>query len=98
MEAENQRVHAVRDPRRAVQQLRRAGFLVDQLERAEYVRRVPDPNDGPARLVQIADRGAAVIEVARVAEAGVDAHLDQAPLTSAAAAPIRLRTTTDPYR
>src|ERR1700735_1730254 len=34
-----------------------AGFLVDQLERAGYVRRVPDPADARARLVRIAPRG-----------------------------------------
>src|ERR1700722_6519182 len=36
-----------------------AGFLVDQLERAGYVRRAPDPADARARLVQIAPRGPA---------------------------------------
>jgi DNA-binding MarR family transcriptional regulator len=36
-----------------------AGFLVDQLERAGYVRRVPDPADARARQVQIAPRGQA---------------------------------------
>src|SRR4051812_36848702 len=35
-----------------------AGFLVDQLERAGYVERVPDPVDGRARLVRITERGA----------------------------------------
>ena len=32
-----------------------AGFLVDQLERAGYVRRVPDPRDARARLLKIMD-------------------------------------------
>ena len=36
-----------------------AGFLVDQLERADYVRRVPDPRDARARLVRISERGLA---------------------------------------
>jgi DNA-binding MarR family transcriptional regulator len=31
--------------------------LVDELERAGYVRRVADPNDGRARLIQIDERG-----------------------------------------
>jgi DNA-binding MarR family transcriptional regulator len=30
-----------------------AGFLVDQLERAGYVRRVPDPRDARARATQL---------------------------------------------
>ncbi|GEL26717.1 hypothetical protein PSU4_56710 [Pseudonocardia sulfidoxydans NBRC 16205] len=38
-----------------------AGFLVDQLEAAGYVTRVPDPSDGRARLVVIAPRGAAAV-------------------------------------
>src|SRR5690349_13742892 len=36
-----------------------AGFLVDQLERAGYVQRVPDPSDARARLVRMAARGQA---------------------------------------
>jgi hypothetical protein len=35
-----------------------AGFLVDQLESGGYVDRVPDPADGRARLVRVAERGA----------------------------------------
>jgi DNA-binding MarR family transcriptional regulator len=34
-----------------------AGFLVDQLERAGYVERVPDPSNARARLIRIAERG-----------------------------------------
>ncbi len=34
-----------------------AGHLVDQLERAGYVRRDPDPTDKRARLVRMAERG-----------------------------------------
>jgi maltose O-acetyltransferase len=37
-----------------------AGFLVDQLERAGYVERVPDPADGRAKLVRLTRRGRAV--------------------------------------
>jgi hypothetical protein len=33
-----------------------AGFLVEQLERAGYVERVPDPTDGRARLVKVPTR------------------------------------------
>jgi DNA-binding MarR family transcriptional regulator len=39
--------------------------LVDQLERARYVKRLPDPHDGRARLIQVADRGH---DAARVAQ------------------------------
>src|SRR5215213_3796973 len=42
-----------------------AGFLVDQLERAGYVERVPDPEDGRARLVRVAERGARSVEASR---------------------------------
>ncbi|MDQ0784743.1 MarR family winged helix-turn-helix transcriptional regulator [Streptomyces sp. B3I8] len=40
-----------------------AGVLVDQLERLGYVRRVPDPTDGRARLIVIEERGRRAIEV-----------------------------------
>jgi DNA-binding MarR family transcriptional regulator len=63
-----------------------AAFLVEQLERAGYVERVPDPTDGRARLVRLtADAGpvvrAAGAEVQRVlaewAEHGGEERLDQ---------------------
>jgi DNA-binding MarR family transcriptional regulator len=41
-----------------------AGVLVDQLERLGYVRRVPDPTDGRARLIVIEERGQRAVEVA----------------------------------
>jgi DNA-binding MarR family transcriptional regulator len=44
-----------------------AGVLVDELERLGYVRRVPDPTDKRARLIQIQDRGWRAIEVGQVA-------------------------------
>jgi DNA-binding MarR family transcriptional regulator len=40
------------------------GHLVDRLERAGYVHRVPDPTDARARLVQMAERGRQVLAVA----------------------------------
>jgi DNA-binding MarR family transcriptional regulator len=40
------------------------GVLVDQLERLGYVRRVPDPTDGRARLIVIEKRGQRVVDVA----------------------------------
>jgi DNA-binding MarR family transcriptional regulator len=41
-----------------------AGVLVDQLERLGYVRRVPDPTDGRARLIAIEQRGRRAVKVA----------------------------------
>jgi DNA-binding MarR family transcriptional regulator len=41
-----------------------AGVMVDQLERLGYVRRVPDPTDGRARLIVIEQRGRRAVEVA----------------------------------
>lgn len=51
-----------------------AGFLVDQLERLGYVRRVPDPVDGRARLVVVAERGARGVEAAAAVVARVEAE------------------------
>jgi DNA-binding MarR family transcriptional regulator len=79
-----------------------AGFLIDQLERAGYVRRAPDPADARARLVQIAPRGEAAIAVARAAEAAVEAewtqHLGKQGANQLRRALTRLRQITDPYR
>jgi DNA-binding MarR family transcriptional regulator len=79
-----------------------AGHLVDQLERAGYVRRVPDPTDARARLVQMADRGLEVVAVARRVEAEVEAewtaHLGEEAAAQLRAALERLREVTDPYR
>lgn len=41
-----------------------ASVLVDQIERLGYVRRVPDPTDGRARLIVIEPRGRRAVEVA----------------------------------
>ena len=51
-----------------------AGFLVEQLERAGYVERVPDPTDGRARLVKVARRGHAAREAVLPALAEVEAQ------------------------
>jgi DNA-binding MarR family transcriptional regulator len=79
-----------------------AGFLVDQLERAGYARRVPDPADARARLVQIASRGEAAVAIARVAEAEVEAewtrHLGKQGASQLRHALTRLREITDPHR
>lgn len=79
-----------------------AGFLVDQLERAGYVERTPDPTDRRARLVRIAPRGEAVRAVARGVEADVEAewtrHLGARSTAQLRQALTRLREITDPYR
>jgi DNA-binding MarR family transcriptional regulator len=79
-----------------------AGHLVDQLERAGYVRRVPDPTDARARLVQIAERGRAAAAVADGVVAEVEAewadHLGSEAAAQLRAALERLREVTDPYR
>ena len=79
-----------------------AGYLVDQLERAGYVRRAPDPADARARLVRLADRGAAAGVVARAAEVEVEAewaaHLGPRATAQLRRALTRLRDVTDPYR
>jgi DNA-binding MarR family transcriptional regulator len=41
-----------------------AAFLVEQLEAAGYVERVPDPADGRARLVRLTSRADRVVEAA----------------------------------
>jgi DNA-binding MarR family transcriptional regulator len=79
-----------------------AGFLVDQLERAGYVQRVPDPVDARARLVKVAPRGAAAIPVAAAAVAQVEAdwaaHLGQRRMEQLRRSLTALRDITDPYR
>lgn len=54
-----------------------AGFLVDQLERAGYVERTPDPTDARARLVRIAARGARAQRSARELEAEVEGEWER---------------------
>jgi DNA-binding MarR family transcriptional regulator len=79
-----------------------ASFLVDQLERAGYVRRTPDPSDARARLVRIADRGRAALPIAAAAVAAVEAewraHLGDREWERLRGTLTRLREITDPYR
>ena len=79
-----------------------AGFLVDQLERAGYVERVPDPADGRARLVRIAERGALSVEVSRGIVAQVEAewagHLGERRMHQLRGILTDLREITDPWR
>jgi DNA-binding MarR family transcriptional regulator len=79
-----------------------AGFLVDQLEKAGYVERVPDPSDARARLVRVAPRGAkAVSDTAGVIdeiEAEWEAHLGARRMAALRETLADLREITDPYR
>jgi DNA-binding MarR family transcriptional regulator len=78
-----------------------AGFLVDQLERAGYIERVPDPTDARARLVRVAPRGAETIPIAAAVVAEVEAewetHLGRARTAQLRQALTRLREVTDPW-
>ena len=79
-----------------------AGFLVDQLERNGYVERVPDPADGRARLVRIAERGTRSVEASRGIVAQVEAewtaHLGARRMTQLRRILTDLREITDPWR
>jgi DNA-binding MarR family transcriptional regulator len=78
-----------------------AGFLVDQLMRAGYVERAPDPTDARARLVRIAARGARAIPVAAAVVAEVEAewsaHLGADRTSVLREILTDLRELTDPY-
>lgn len=78
-----------------------AGFLVDQLERAGYVERTPDPADARARLVRITERGAATVPIGAKVIAEVERewteHLGPRRMAQLRDALTRLRELTDPY-
>jgi DNA-binding MarR family transcriptional regulator len=78
-----------------------ASSLVDHLQRAGYVRRVPDPSDGRATLVVFAERGEQAIAVARRVESEIhaewEAHLGPRRTHVLREALERLREITDPY-
>jgi DNA-binding MarR family transcriptional regulator len=78
-----------------------ASFLVEQLERAGYVERVPDPTDARARLVRMAPRGRAAVALAREVEQELEAewaeHLGKRRTRELREALERLREITDPY-
>ncbi|MDQ6522776.1 MarR family transcriptional regulator [Nocardioides sp. LHD-245] len=79
-----------------------ASVLVDQLERAAYVERVPDPTDARARLVVLAPRGREVQQVARRVERAIERewsrHLGAERLAALKEALRDLREITDPYQ
>ena len=78
-----------------------AGFLVDQLERAGYVERTPDPRDARARLIRIVGRGLAAQPVAdavvRQVEAEWAAHLGGERWAALRESLVRLREIADPF-
>lgn len=79
-----------------------AGFLVDQLERGGYVERVPDPGDGRARLVRVAERGTRSVDASRGILAQVEAewtaHLGERRMAQLRYILTELREITDPWR
>ncbi|MCU0263979.1 MAG: winged helix DNA-binding protein [Candidatus Nanopelagicales bacterium] len=78
-----------------------AGFIVDHLERAELVTRVPDPDDGRARLVTITDKGQHAVQLATDEVAAVEqewtAHLGARRMRQLRQALTQLREITDPW-
>ncbi|GGN11051.1 transcriptional regulator [Lentzea pudingi] len=79
-----------------------AGFLVDQLEKAGYVERVPDPSDGRARLVRVTDKAEEAVPVANAEMARIEAeweqHIGRRRMTQLREALEMLGEITDPYR
>jgi DNA-binding MarR family transcriptional regulator len=77
------------------------GSIVDQLERAGYVRRVPDPHDARARLVTVTAKGRELVElsvpVVRHIEAAGEAHLGRDRTRRLRQALATLCEITDPY-
>jgi DNA-binding MarR family transcriptional regulator len=79
-----------------------AGFLVEQLETAGYVERVPDPADRRARLVRLTSRADRVVETAnaeveRVLAEWAD-HVGVDRLRQVHETLLDLRDITDPWR
>ena len=78
-----------------------AGFLVDQLERAGYVERLPDPTDARARLIRLAQRGRDAQACARQMEQRVEsefeAHLGARRMRELRRSLESLREISDPY-
>lgn len=78
-----------------------AASLVEQLEKAGYVERVPDPSDGRARLVRLTPRLKRVAEVADAEVARVLAewadHIGKGRLQQLHEILLDLREITDPW-
>ncbi|SHJ26538.1 DNA-binding transcriptional regulator, MarR family [Tessaracoccus bendigoensis DSM 12906] len=78
-----------------------ATALIDRLERAGYVERVPDPTDGRARLVRMTARAEAALPIARDEEERIEAewraHLGPDLMDQLRTALTSLREITDPH-
>jgi DNA-binding MarR family transcriptional regulator len=78
-----------------------ATALIDKLESAGYVERVPDPSDGRARLVRMTPRAEAALPIAHAEERRIEAewraHLGAARMNHLRQALTSLRDITDPY-
>ena len=79
-----------------------AGALVDQLERAGYVERTPDPSDARARLVILSDKGLALCQTAGAEVARIETEwrefLGDRRYEQMHDTLLALREITDPYR
>ena len=79
-----------------------AGFLVDQLEKAGYLERVPDPTDGRARLVRVTEKAKGAMPVANAEMARIEAeweqHIGKRRMAQLREALDMLCEITDPYR
>ncbi|HET6736662.1 MAG TPA: MarR family transcriptional regulator [Mycobacterium sp.] len=78
-----------------------AGALIDQLERAGYVARTPDPSDARARLVTLTDKGLALCRTAGKEVDKVEKEwrefLGERRFAQMRDALVALREITDPY-
>ena len=79
-----------------------ATAIVDRLEHAGYVERVPDPTDGRARLVRLTGKAEALLPIARAEERRIEQewerHLGPRRMRELRDALTLLREITDPYR
>jgi DNA-binding MarR family transcriptional regulator len=77
------------------------GSILDQLERAGYVARVPDPRDGRARLVTVTELGRELVSlslpVVRAMERSWTRHLGRERTRQLREALAELREITDPF-
>ncbi|NNM44647.1 MarR family transcriptional regulator [Knoellia sp. DB2414S] len=100
IDPEGTRVSVLADRAQVAKQT--ATALVDKLERAGYVERVPDPTDGRARLVRLTTRAEAAIPHARAEEDRIEAeweaHLGPRRMRQLRDALTALRDITDPYQ
>jgi DNA-binding MarR family transcriptional regulator len=78
------------------------GSIVDALEGAGYVERIPDPADGRARLVAVTAKGQNLVELSipeiREIETAWESEVGQARLRELRRTLTALRDRTDPYR